>query len=187
MRHANGQIWFGVDVDGPEGVRDNMEAFVWEPSLVKINAINSATEAASLILSVDETVRNPQSENVSVQLFAPANSWLMVVVPRLARRGAVPATGSRSEGIEGTRSWYAKTVDRVIVCTNISCIASTIFPRGARYLSLVLRLYPRPARNTDLHSQSTTINRTETAGTIPVEVVGVFASASETETTNTKF
>lgn len=63
MRHANGQIWYGVDVDGPEGVRDNMEAFVWEPSLVKTNAINSATEAASLILSVDETVRGPQSEN----------------------------------------------------------------------------------------------------------------------------
>jgi len=63
MRHANGHIWFGVDVDGPDGVRDNMEAFVWEPSLVKINAINSATEAASLILSVDETVRNPQSES----------------------------------------------------------------------------------------------------------------------------
>lgn len=63
MRHANGHIWYGVDVDGPEGVRDNMEAFVWEPSLVKTNAINSATEAASLILSVDETVRGPQSEN----------------------------------------------------------------------------------------------------------------------------
>jgi T-complex protein 1 subunit eta len=69
MRHANGHIWFGVDVDGPEGVRDNMEAFVWEPSLVKINAINSATEGASLILSVDETVRNPQSESVSVHLY----------------------------------------------------------------------------------------------------------------------
>lgn len=68
MRHANGHIWFGVDVDGPEGVRDNMEAFVWEPSLVKINAISSATEAASLILSVDETVRGPQSENVSLNL-----------------------------------------------------------------------------------------------------------------------
>ena len=67
MRHANGYIWFGVDVDGPEGVRDNMEAFVWEPSLVKINAINSAAEAASLILSVDETVRNPQSESVSIK------------------------------------------------------------------------------------------------------------------------
>ena len=80
MRHANGHIWFGVDVDGPEGVRDNMEAFVWEPSLVKTNAINSATEAASLILSVDETVRNPQSENVSVQLDALSYSQLTVVL-----------------------------------------------------------------------------------------------------------
>jgi T-complex protein 1 subunit eta len=66
MRHANGSKWFGVDVDGADGVRDNMEAFVWEPSLVKLNAISSATEAACLILSVDETVRNPQSEAVSI-------------------------------------------------------------------------------------------------------------------------
>lgn len=79
MRHANGHVWFGVDVDGPEGVRDNMEAFVWEPSLVKTNAINSATEAASLILSVDETVRGPQSGNVSVHLYAPSCSQLTVV------------------------------------------------------------------------------------------------------------
>ena len=81
MRHANGHIWFGVDVDGPEGVRDNMEAFVWEPSLVKINAINSATEGASLILSVDETVRNPQSENVSVQLHVLGYCKLTEVLP----------------------------------------------------------------------------------------------------------
>lgn len=65
MKHANGLKWFGVDVDNSEGVRDNMDAFVWEPSLVKLNAISSATEAACLILSVDETVRNPQSEAVS--------------------------------------------------------------------------------------------------------------------------
>ena len=64
MRHKNGETWAGVDVDGSDGVRNNMEAFVWEPSLVKVNAINSATEAACLILSVDETVRNPQSEAV---------------------------------------------------------------------------------------------------------------------------
>ena len=66
MRHANGEKWMGVDVDGVEGVRDNMEAFVWEPSLIKTNAIGSAVEAACLILSVDETVRNPQSEQVSL-------------------------------------------------------------------------------------------------------------------------
>lgn len=65
MKHASGEKWYGVDVDGTSGVRDNMDAFVWEPSLVKTNAISSATEAACLILSVDETVRNPQSEAVS--------------------------------------------------------------------------------------------------------------------------
>ncbi|CAL1694578.1 unnamed protein product [Somion occarium] len=71
MKHANGARWFGVDVDGPEGVRDNMDAFVWEPSLVKVNAISSATEAACLILSVDETVRNPQSEQQNAGPRAP--------------------------------------------------------------------------------------------------------------------
>ena len=64
MKHATDGKWFGVDVDGPTGIRDNMAAFVWEPSLVKINAISSASEAACLILSVDETIRNPQSEAV---------------------------------------------------------------------------------------------------------------------------
>lgn len=66
MKHANGETWFGVDVDGASGVRNNMDAFVWEPSLVKTNAISSAAEAACLILSVDETVRGPQSEAVRV-------------------------------------------------------------------------------------------------------------------------
>ena len=36
--HADGQIWAGVDVNN-EGVSDNFKAFVWEPALVKINAI----------------------------------------------------------------------------------------------------------------------------------------------------
>ncbi|KAI0684761.1 chaperonin Cpn60/TCP-1 family [Cytidiella melzeri] len=71
MKHANGFKWFGVDVDGLDGVRDNMEAFVWEPSLVRVNAISSATEAACLILSVDETVRNPQSEAQNAGPKAP--------------------------------------------------------------------------------------------------------------------
>ena len=74
MRHAQGQKWAGVDVDGAEGVRDNMEAFVWEPSLVKLNAISSAAEAACLILSVDETVRNPQSDKVR------ASNWRCAVL-----------------------------------------------------------------------------------------------------------
>ncbi|KAG8994292.1 T-complex protein 1 subunit eta [Tulasnella sp. JGI-2019a] len=71
QRHASGQKWFGVDVDSDQGVRDNMDAFVWEPAVVKLNAIASASEAACLILSVDETVRNPQSEQPQAGPQAP--------------------------------------------------------------------------------------------------------------------
>lgn len=55
VEHRKGNVWAGVDFDH-EGVRDNMAAFVWEPSLVKVNAIQAAVEAACLILSVDETI-----------------------------------------------------------------------------------------------------------------------------------
>lgn len=65
--HFKSENWYGVDVTN-EDVSDNFEKFVWEPSLVKTNMLTSATEAACLILSVDETVKNPQSEKPG---FAP--------------------------------------------------------------------------------------------------------------------
>lgn len=40
---------------------DLLAKHVWEPSLVKINAMQAATEAACLILSVDETIKNEES------------------------------------------------------------------------------------------------------------------------------
>ena len=52
--------WYGVDVMR-EDIADNFEACVWEPAMVKINALTGATEAAALILSVDETIKNPKS------------------------------------------------------------------------------------------------------------------------------
>lgn len=58
--HAHNKRWYGVDINN-EDVADNFEAFVWEPSLVKVNALTAASEAACLILSVDETIRNPRS------------------------------------------------------------------------------------------------------------------------------
>ncbi|KAI9889152.1 MAG: T-complex protein 1 subunit eta [Vezdaea aestivalis] len=61
VQHNRGNIWAGVDFD-EEGVRDNMKAFVWEPSLVKVNAIQAAVEASCLILSVDETIKNEESQ-----------------------------------------------------------------------------------------------------------------------------
>ncbi len=35
---------------------------MWEPAANKLNSLAAATEAACCILSIDETVRNPQSE-----------------------------------------------------------------------------------------------------------------------------
>lgn len=61
QKHAMGEKWFGVDMTS-ESVADNFELFVWEPALVKVNMITSATEAACLILSVDETIKNPQAQ-----------------------------------------------------------------------------------------------------------------------------
>ena len=61
MKHAQGEKWAGVDIE-KEGVGNSIENFVWEPTVVKMNAIASASEAACLVLSVDETVKNPQSE-----------------------------------------------------------------------------------------------------------------------------
>lgn len=49
----------GVDILN-EDVADNMEKCVWEPSLIKINALSAAAEATCLILSVDETIKNPK-------------------------------------------------------------------------------------------------------------------------------
>ena len=41
-------------------VCDAFQSYIWEPVLVKESALNAATEAACLILSIDETVKNPQ-------------------------------------------------------------------------------------------------------------------------------
>ena len=65
-RHAEGGKWFGVDVLN-EDIADNFEACVWEPSLVKINALTAASEAACLILSVDETIKSPKSSHDAPQ------------------------------------------------------------------------------------------------------------------------
>ncbi|KAI7204665.1 putative T-complex protein 1 subunit, partial [Hortaea werneckii] len=61
VEHRKGNVWAGVDFEH-EGIRDNLAAFVWEPALVKLNAISAAIEASCLILSVDETIKNQESQ-----------------------------------------------------------------------------------------------------------------------------
>ena len=58
-------MYLGVDINN--GVGNSFESYVWEPELVKINALKAATEAACTILSIDETVRNPKSEQEEQQ------------------------------------------------------------------------------------------------------------------------
>jgi len=80
FRHANGMKWAGVDLD-KECVQDTMANYVWEPSTNKLNAIFAATEAACLILSIDETVKNPKSKNAGDERKAP--------IPGMRREGPV--------------------------------------------------------------------------------------------------
>jgi len=55
-----GAKWMGMDITS-EDIADNFEACVWEPSIVKKNALTAACEACCTILSIDETVKNPNS------------------------------------------------------------------------------------------------------------------------------
>lgn len=53
-RHAKGgqeNMYLGVDINN--GIGNSFESFVWEPAVVKINALKAATEAACTILSID--------------------------------------------------------------------------------------------------------------------------------------
>lgn len=63
--------WFGVNIE-EAGICNTWETFVWEPALIKINAISAAAEASCLILSSDETIKNPQSEQSGGQAAPPA-------------------------------------------------------------------------------------------------------------------
>merc|ERR1712088_217086 len=59
-QHAEGSVWAGIDLDN-ECVSDNMKRCVWEPALVKTNALRAAGDAAALIISVDQTIKNKKS------------------------------------------------------------------------------------------------------------------------------
>jgi len=60
--HAKGDMNMGIDIEH-DGICNTWDRYIWEPALVKKNAITAATEAACLILTIDETVKNPKSEN----------------------------------------------------------------------------------------------------------------------------
>lgn len=58
---SDDNLWMGVNVL-ENNVDNMMEKFVWEPEIVRLNVLTAACEAACTILSVDQTIRNPPSE-----------------------------------------------------------------------------------------------------------------------------
>jgi len=54
--------WYGVDIENGD-ILDTFAAGIWEPSDNKSNSLASAAEAAGVILSIDETVVNPRSQD----------------------------------------------------------------------------------------------------------------------------
>jgi len=64
FKHARGHKNAGVDIEA-ERTYDTFENFVWEPALSKRSSISAACEAACTILGVDETIRNPRSQNTT--------------------------------------------------------------------------------------------------------------------------
>jgi thermosome len=55
-KHGQGKIWYGVSVTDGLGVTDIYEKQVFEPALVKEQIIKSATEAASMLLRIDDVI-----------------------------------------------------------------------------------------------------------------------------------
>lgn len=67
QKHAQSHPWYGVDI-GKEHIADNFDACVWEPSVIKLNALQAAAEATCLILSVDETIKSPKAGGEAPQM-----------------------------------------------------------------------------------------------------------------------
>lgn len=59
QKHATGSNWCGIDIHN-ENTAENIEACIWEPAVVKMNALTVATEVVYQIMSLDKAVTNPK-------------------------------------------------------------------------------------------------------------------------------
>jgi T-complex protein 1 subunit eta len=55
--HSKFKSWFGIDIENGS-IFDSFENYIWEPVIIKINAIQAATEAVCTILSIDSFFYN---------------------------------------------------------------------------------------------------------------------------------
>lgn len=86
-----------MDID-LEGICNTYERGVWEPSSSKVNSFGSAAEAACLILSVDETVRNPKSQQPGE---GPGGRPMGAAGGRGLGRGAPMSAAMGGQGMRG--------------------------------------------------------------------------------------
>lgn len=66
QRDINTPCWCGVNIE-EDGITDTFDLGVWEPSDNKANSFQAATEAACVILSIDETIISPKSQDPGAQ------------------------------------------------------------------------------------------------------------------------
>lgn len=66
QKHAENEARYGVDVIQGD-IMDTLKAGIWEPSDNKKHSFQAATEAACVILSIDETVTAAQSQDPGAQ------------------------------------------------------------------------------------------------------------------------
>lgn len=63
QKHENSNDGYNYGVNVFQGgICDAYSSYIWEPTMLKANVLSAATEATCMILSVDQTVRNPKSE-----------------------------------------------------------------------------------------------------------------------------
>merc|ERR1711865_1200798 len=66
LEDGKNACWYGVNIE-EDGIIDTFELGVWEPSDNKMNSLQAATEAACVILSIDETIISPKSQDPGAQ------------------------------------------------------------------------------------------------------------------------
>lgn len=93
--HQEG-LWYGVDVINQQ-VSNMYDLFVWEPEAIRRNILVAATEAACTILSIDQTIRNPKSE----QQQAEAAGRLTGGQPQMGRGRGMPQMGRGMRAMRG--------------------------------------------------------------------------------------
>ena len=55
--HNNSNSWSGINIETGK-IFDSYANYIWEPALVKINALQAATEAACAIITIDKILPN---------------------------------------------------------------------------------------------------------------------------------